>query len=171
MENVDNSPQLLPAERINMQTAVAAVFRLALAFWVGGAALFTFVLTPILFKTQPRDLAAQIVGVLFPGYFWWGLATGAVALVCLLIVRGRFFLPTLTLLVLMLGLTSYQAFSVEPRAAALKQEIVSFETTSKDSPLRRKFSRLHSISMACNLAVLLSGIVLIILPGRFRQND
>ena len=154
-----------------MQALAAAVFRLALAFWVGGAALFTFVLTPILFRTQPRDLAAQIVGVLFPGYFWWGLATGTVALVCLLILRGRHFLPTLALLVLMLGLTSFQAFSVEPRAAALKQEIVSFETTSKDNPLRREFSRLHGISMACNLAVLLSGIVLLILPGRFRQPE
>jgi putative copper export protein len=155
----------------NMQAAVEALFRLALAFWVGGAALFTFVLTPILFRTQPRDLAAQIVGVLFPGYFWWGLATGTVALACLLILRGRSFLPTLALLLLMLGLTSFQAFSVEPRAAELKRQIVSFETTGKDNPLRRDFSRLHGISMACNLAVLLSGIVLIILPGRFRQPE
>ena len=145
----------------------AAIFRLALAFWVGGAALFTFVLTPTLFRTQPRDLAAKIVGILFPGYFWWGLATGAVALLCLLILRGRSFLPTLTLLVLMLILTSFQAFSIEPRAAVLKQRIVSFETTSKEDPLRREFSKLHGISMACNLAVLISGIVLIVLPGKF----
>jgi len=145
----------------------AAIFRLALAFWVGGAALFTFVLTPTLFKTQPRDLAATIVGVLFPGYFWWGLATGTVALVCLLILRGRFFLPTLILLVLMLGLTCYQAFSIEPRAASLKQQIVSFETTSKDEPLRQQFAKLHAISMICNLVVLLSGIVVIVLPARF----
>jgi len=145
----------------------AAIFRLALAFWVGGAALFTFVLTPTLFKTQPRDLAATIVGVLFPGYFWWGLATGTVAVVCLVILRGRYFLPTLILLVLMLGLTSYQAFSIEPKAASLKRQIVSFETTSKDEPLRREFSRLHGISMVCNLAVLLSGIGIIMLPGKF----
>ena len=145
----------------------AAIFRLAMAFWIGGAALFTFVLTPTLFKTQPRDLAATIVGVLFPGYFRWGLAMGTVALICLLILRGRNFLPTLILLVLMLGLTSYQAFAIEPRAAHLKQQIVSFETTGKGDPLRREFSRLHSISMACNLAVLLSGIGIIILPARF----
>jgi hypothetical protein len=145
----------------------AAIYRLAVTFWIGGSALFTFVLTPALFKTQPRDLAAKIVGVLFPGYFWWGLACGTVAVICLLILRGRYFLPTLLLLVLMLGLTSYQAFSIEPRAAVLKQQIVSFETTSKDDPLRREFSKLHGISMACNLAVFLSGIALIILPGRF----
>ena len=142
------------------------IFRLAVAFWVGGSALFTFVLTPILFKTQPRDLAGRIVGVLFPGYFRWGLACGAVALVCLLIVRGRLFLPSLLLLVLMLGLTSFQAFSVEPRAAALKGRIASFETTPKEDPLRRSFSRLHGISMVCNLGVLAGGVILVILQGR-----
>ena len=151
-----------------MQTA-AAIFRLATAFWVGGAALFTFVLTPILFRSQPRDVAARIVGVLFPGYFRWGLACGIVAVICLLVQRGRSFLPTMLLLVLMLGLTSYQAFSIEPRAAALKQRIVSFETTTRDDPLRREFSKLHGISMACNLAVLLSGIVVIVLPARLWQ--
>lgn len=154
-----------------MQTVVSALFRLALAFWVGGSALFTFVLTPILFKTQARDVAARIVGVLFPGYFWWGLVCGGVALLCLLVLRGRHFLPSLTLLVLMLGLTSYQAFSIEPRAAELKREIVSFEATGRDNPLRREFARLHGISMACNLAVLLSGIVIIILPGGFRREE
>lgn len=143
----------------------AAIYRLAVAFWVGGSALFTFILTPIIFRTRPRDIAAKIVGALFPGYFRWGLASGVVAMACLLILRGRNFLPMLVLLVVMLSLTAYQAFSIEPRAAALKQRIGSFETTSKEDPLRRKFSRLHSISMACNLAVLLSGITVIILSG------
>ena len=55
---------------------ITIIYRLAVAFWVGGVAIFTFVLTPILFKTQARDLAGTIVGVLFPGYFRWGLACG-----------------------------------------------------------------------------------------------
>jgi len=147
--------------------AIAALFRLAVSFWVGGSALFTFVLTPILFRTQPRDLAAAIVGVLFPGYFIWGLVAGTVAIICLIILRGRHLLTTLMLLIIMLGLTSYQAFSIEPRAASLKQQIVSFENTGKDDPLRRQFAKLHSISMACNLIVLLSGMTIIMLPRRF----
>ncbi len=142
---------------------ISALYRLALAFWVGGAALFTFVLTPILFKTQPRDLAGRIVGVLFPGYFRWGLACGAVALVCLLLQRGRHFLPALALLVLMLAATSFQALVIEPKAAALKEQIGSFETTPKDHPLRQKFTRLHAVSAACNLLVLAGGVVLVVL--------
>ena len=62
---------------------VSVVYRLAVAFWVGGVAIFTFVLTPIIFKAYSRDTAGQIVGVLFPAYFRWGLACGAVALISL----------------------------------------------------------------------------------------
>ncbi|HEX9874656.1 MAG TPA: DUF4149 domain-containing protein, partial [Deferrimonas sp.] len=102
---------------------IPVLYRLALSFWIGGVALFTFVLTPILFKTQPRDLAGRIVGVLFPGYFRWGLACGGVALVSLLLQRGRHFIPALVLLVLMLAATSFQALVIEPKAAALKEQI------------------------------------------------
>jgi len=142
---------------------VAVLYRLSLAFWVGGVALFTFVLTPILFKTQPRDLAGKIVGVLFPGYFRWGLACGSIAVVCLLLQRGRNFVPALVLLVLMLAATFFQALVIEPKAAALKQQIGSFETTPKADPLRREFARLHGISAVCNLAVFVGGVVLVVL--------
>lgn len=63
----------------------------------------------------------------------------------------------------MLALTSIQAFVIEPRAAALKREIPSFETTSKDDPLRVRFRKLHGVSAVSNLAVIGGGIVLIIL--------
>ena len=145
---------------------VSILLNLALAFWVGGVALFTFVLTPILFHTQPRDLAGKIVGVLFPGYFYWGLGCGAVSLLCLLLQRGRYFFPALVLLALMLSATAFQSFYIEPRAAALKQQIGSFENTSKDHPLRKEFSKLHGISAACNLAVFVGGVALLILRQR-----
>lgn len=142
---------------------ITIVYRLAVAFWMGGAALFTFVLTPIIFKSYNRDMAGQIVGYLFPGYFRWGLACGVIALVCQLLNRGRNFVPVLVLIVIMLALTSFQAFSIEPRAAALKKEIPSFETTPKEHPLRKEFAKLHGISAVCNLAVVGGGVVLIIL--------
>ena len=141
-----------------------AIYRLALALWVGGNALFTMVLTPLLFKTEARDIAARIVGTLFPGYFRWGLACGGIALVCRLLARGRGFDLAASILMAMLAVTAVQAFYVEPRAAALKREIGSFEATSKDHPLRREFSKLHGVSAVCNLAVLAGGVVLVIMP-------
>jgi uncharacterized membrane protein len=56
------------------------LYRLAIAYWIGGATLFTFVLTPTIFKSFNRDTAGGIVGALFPGYFKWGLVCGVVAL-------------------------------------------------------------------------------------------
>jgi hypothetical protein len=142
---------------------ISIIYRLAVAFWVGGVAIFTFVLTPIIFKSEPRDVAGRIVGYLFPGYFRWGLACGGLALVCAVVSRGRNQVAALVLILAMLALTSFQSFYIEPRAAALKREIPSFETTPKDHPLRRQFSLLHGISAVCNLTVFAGGVVLLVL--------
>ena len=139
------------------------IYRLAISFWVGGAALFTFVLTPIIFKANDRDTAGKIVGTLFPGYFKWGLACGLVALASLLLSRGKNSVPVLAIIIFMLSLTAFQAFSIEPRAAAIKKEIPSFVTIPKEHPQRREFSRLHAISAVCNLTVIGGGVLLIVL--------
>jgi uncharacterized membrane protein len=142
---------------------LSVIYRLAVTFWVGGVAIFTFVLTPIIFKANDRDAAGKIVGTLFPGYFRWGLACGAVALVSLLILRERNFVAAVAILLVMLSLTAFQGFYIEPRVAALKKEIPSFVTTPKEHPLRKEFSRLHGISAVCNLTVFAGGVVLVVL--------
>jgi hypothetical protein len=144
-----------------MQIA-ALLYRLSITFWTGGITLFTFILTPVLFKSLSRDQAGQIVGILFPGYFRWGLACGAIALAGRLVMRTGQPVPII-LLVIMLALTSVQAFYIEPQAAALKRQIPSFETTPKEHPLRREFSKLHGISASCNLAVVAGGIALVVM--------
>ena len=47
--------------------------------------------------------------------------------------------------------------------AELKRQIGSFETTTKDHPLRREFSRLHGVSAVCNLVVFGGGVALVVL--------
>lgn len=142
-----------------------AVYTLALGCWLGGATLFTFVLTPKLFAALSRDMAGMIVGLLFPGYFRWGLACGSVALLCKLAGRGRFSLICIGILATMLLLTATQAFFIEPRAAAIKEQIASFDTTAKDDPARVQFRTLHGLSMAANLAVIVGGVVLLLLAS------
>lgn len=140
------------------------LYKLAISMWTGGNAIFSLLLTPILFKTEGRDTAGRIVGNLFPAYFKWGLACGAIALLCRLIGRGGADKAQIIILIAMLVLTSFQAFYVEPKAAELKRQIGSFETTSKDHPLRKEFSKLHGVSAACNLAVLAGGVALVVMP-------
>ena len=145
-----------------MQT-VTIIYRLAVSLWLGGAALFTFVLTPMLFRSESRDTAGRIVGLFFPGYFRWGLACGLVALICRIVLSGKGMTLSAAILAVMLTLSSFQAFYIEPRAAALKREIVSFETTPKEDPLRRQFAKLHGVSAVCNLSVIVGGVILVVL--------
>jgi hypothetical protein len=141
----------------------SALYRLAVAGWLGGAALFTFVLTPILFSSLNRDQAGTIVGYLFPGYFRWGLACGVLALIALALGKLPRKRLALSLLIAMLLITTVQALVIEPKAAALKREIPSFETTPADHPLRMKFRKLHGVSAAGNLAVIGGGVGLVLL--------
>jgi hypothetical protein len=145
-----------------MQT-MTIIYRLAVSLWLGGAALFTFVLTPMLFRSESRDTAARIVGLFFPGYFRWGVGCGIVALICRVILSGKGQLPAALIIFVMLTLSSVQAFYIEPKAAAIKREIVSFETTPKDHPLRREFAKLHGVSAVCNLSVIAGGVILVVL--------
>jgi hypothetical protein len=139
------------------------LFRLAVASWFGGSLLFTAVLTPTIFKTYARDTAGGIVGALFPGYFRWGLACGAAALICLAFSRGRHAIASEVIIAVMLVITAFQAFVIEPRATELKKDIPSFETTPADDPLRVRFRKLHGISAIGNLAVIGGGAALIVL--------
>jgi len=141
------------------------IYHLAVTCWLGGAALFTFILTPILFKSYSRDIAGNIVGILFPGYFQWGLACGVIALLCLPLTRGRQVMASGIVLAVMLILTATQAFIIEPRAAELKRQIPSFETTPTDYPQRVQFRKLHGISASANLAVIAGGAILVMLAA------
>jgi hypothetical protein len=143
---------------------IEMLYRLAISLWAGGNAIFTLLLTPILFRTESRDIAARIVGNLFPAYFKWGLACGAIALLCRLFGRPCISRTPAVILVVMLLVTTFQALYVEPRAAELKRQIGSFETTPKDHPLRREFAKLHGVSAVCNLLVMAGGVVLVVLP-------
>jgi hypothetical protein len=142
---------------------VTIIYHLAVSLWLGGAALFTFVLTPLLFGNESRDTAGRIVGLFFPGYFRWGMVCGLVALICRIILTGKSQLSVAVIIAVMLALSSFQAFYIEPKAAELKRQIVSFETTSKDHPLRREFSKLHGVSAVCNLSVIVGGVALVVL--------
>jgi len=148
---------------MNSASIFSALYRLAIVCWVGGAALFTFILTPTIFKSYTRDMAGGIVGSLFPGYFRWGLVCGVIALATLSFSTGKHRTAAAIIIAMMLAITAGQAFVIEPKAAALKRDIPSFETTPPDHPLRAQFRRLHGVSAAGNLVVIGGGVALVIL--------
>jgi hypothetical protein len=148
-------------------------YTLILALWVGGIAVFTFIMTPVIFRSFDRDLAGEIVGKLFPGYFLYNLVISALALILFFLVAGDQTSPaarlSLFLVTLALFINAYVVFKLHPDTVRVKQQIVSFERESPDSPSRRQFRRLHAVSATLNLMLLADGIVLLMISPALRK--
>ncbi len=150
---------------------VVALYNLMLALWVGGIFIFSFLITPLIFKSFGRDTAGAIVDRLFPLYFPYILVIAMLTFSFFLLsglkksLRDRL---TFTLLVVGILIGLVLNFGLYPEVKKTKQEIVSFERSPVDSPARKRFSTLHGISMTLNLMLLADGITLII-TGSFRN--
>jgi uncharacterized membrane protein len=156
-----------------MHLVASAVYRLALALWVGGMSVFSFLVTPVIFRTQTREAAGKIVGALFPFYFRFCLIVAVVALAARLAAGMAFSgarqLAGTTLIVLSLTILAYHTYGLTPRMAAVRETIHSRDAISEEDPARREFSRLHGVSMTLNLAVIVGGAVLLLGYETFRK--
>ena len=142
------------------------VYSLTLALWVGGIAIFTFVVAPAIFRSFDRDMAAVVIGKLFDGYFIYNLALSVFALIfALAALPGRYVYKKISLLLIAAAIVinAYVAFSLHPQVREVKRQVASFETMPKDSPARKEFSRLHAVSAVLNILLLADGAALIYL--------
>jgi uncharacterized membrane protein len=150
-----------------MKLSWFSLYTLTLALWVGGMALFTFIVTPVIFKSFGRDLAGEIVGKLFPGYFLYTLVLSAMALIAFFLIEsdrsGAVYRVSLVLLTAALIVNAYVTFKLHPGMVRIKQEVASFEKTSRDADAKKRFARLHAVSAALNLFILADGTVLLLL--------
>jgi hypothetical protein len=152
-----------------MRAIGSFIHLLALALWVGGGALYTFVLTPALFAAYPRNTAGEIVGVMMPHYFRFQLAAAAaVALLTIGLWRAwpaRRRWLCLSLVLCALAVQSFVQWRLYPQILEIKARVASFES-SPDAPERRRFRALHGVSMALNLLMLADGTLLLALARR-----
>jgi uncharacterized membrane protein len=149
------------------------LYNLVLALWVGGMAIFTFIVTPAIFRSYGRDMAGEIVGKLFPVYFPYNLAVAAAALVLFFMVAEDRSRTAYRLSLLLLGsaliINTFIVFKLHPEAIKAKQAIVSFERVSPDSPERKRFAKLHGVSAVLNLALLAEGAALLAISPLLRK--
>ena len=147
-------------------------YLLALAVWVGGGALYTFVLTPAIFGAYPRNTAGDIVGTMMPYYFAATLCAVGIAALLLLALRrslaGRVPAVCLALALAALGVQAYVQWHLYPEILEVKARVASFEA-DPDAPARRRFRALHGTSMLLNLLTLADGTVLLALAPRLRR--
>jgi uncharacterized membrane protein len=149
-----------------------AFYSITLALWVGGMSVFTFVITPVIFRAFPRDSASAIVDKLFPFYFPYNLAISILALAFFLLTglqkNAGNKLP-LALIIIAIVVNSFITFKLFPAIKEVKHKIVSFENTSPDSPARKQFRVMHGLSMGLNLLLLADGTALVVLSPFLKQ--
>lgn len=156
-----------------MRTFWFPFYNLVLALWTGGIAIFTFIVTPAIFRSYGRDMAGEIVGKLFPGYFMYNLVLALAALALFFLVaedRSRTACRlSLLLIASALIINLFVAFKLHPDTIRAKQAIASFERVSPDAPERKRFAKLHAVSAVLNLALLAEGAALLVVSPLLRK--
>jgi uncharacterized membrane protein len=148
-----------------MKALAGYLYVIVLSLWVGGMFLFTFIMTPVIFRSYQRDAAGEIVGKLFPSYFLFSLAVSAAALILFFLSfpdRASSGGISLVLVSLAVITALYVNFRLYPEARKVKQEVHSFEA-APDDPARKRFRRLHAQSAVLNLFMIADGLALLII--------
>ena len=149
------------------------LYNFILALWVGGISIFTFLITPIIFRSFGRDTAGEIVGKLFPYYFPYNLILSVLAFAIFLLfagTQGRIqHKVSIALLTVALLINLFVTFKLYPDIKGIKQQIATFETQSDQSPIRNKFRKLHGISAILNILLLMDGAILLILHNTAKK--
>lgn len=148
-------------------------YNLALSLWVGGMSIFTFILTPVIFRSFERDMAGKIVGKLFPGYFMYNLVLSVLVSLLLLTIRPLLtksgFKVSFILVVCAVIVNLFVVFRLHPETVKVKQAVHSFHTEADASPERKTFRKLHAVSASLNLLLLADGITLLFISSILKK--
>jgi hypothetical protein len=148
-----------------MATILRFLQFLSLGLWVGAGLFVGVLLAPGAFATLPtRELAGNVVGMALGRLHLLGYACGAVFLLASVIgARSVSALarPAAICVIAMLLLTALTQFGVNAKVGDLREqmraEFGSVDATPRDHALRTQFGRLHGVSSALELVILLLG--------------
>lgn len=147
---------------------------LSLGVWVGAALFVGLLLAPGAFATLPtRELAGNVVGMALARLHLLAYACGALYLAAsVTAARGVAGLarPAAICVIAMLLLTAATQFGVNAKVGDLRQqmraEFGSVDATPQGHALRAEFGKLHGVSSAMELLVLLIGAAALFLTVR-----
>jgi hypothetical protein len=155
-----------------MKSTLRFVQFLALGTWVGSIIYFVAVVTRGAFAVLTRDQAGLLVGFTIAGLHQLGVVAAALFLIATLALEKSIkslIRPAAACVLIMLVLTLLSQHAVIPRIDALRQGMVSVDSTPPTDPRRAEFDRLHTISVDLESAVLLLGLVAVFLTARDRK--
>jgi hypothetical protein len=157
-----------------MSSVWVCLYNLVLSLWIGGISIFTFIITPVIFRSFGRDMAGEIVGKLFPGYFLYCLLLSFLTLALFLPNRSHIAASaqkwSLLLIIVAILINLFVSVKLHPEIRKIKQEIHSFEAESQESPQRKRFMQFHGASAVLNLLLLADGTALLVISTALRKS-
>lgn len=141
---------------------------LTLVIWFGGMIFFSFIAAPSIFKILPKEQAGDVVGDVFPKYYFIGYVASLILLGTLYkIGRGHFIvvIAPFILLSIMTVLTYYSGLIVGSKVRKIKAEVRQTTDEAKKEELEIAFKRTHGFSMILNVSIIgLSIVYLAFIP-------
>ena len=134
---------------------------LSLVGWIGSIIFFSFFTAPVIFKLLEREKAGEVVGVIFPRYYFFGYVCAVMALFSLLVSGQVFFGPKQILLFIMIAGWFYAGLVVSPKSRKLKTLRQSASSAEEKARLEVTFKKTHSLAVKLNASVLLAGLGLL----------
>ena len=144
-----------------LTSLVHFIYILSLVFWVGSIVFFSFLTAPVIFKLLDREKAGEVVGVIFPRYYFFGYVCAVMALFSLLISTQELFGSKQILLFIMIAGWFYAGLVVSPKSRNLKALRQSASSAEEKELYEVKFKKVHSLAVKLNGTVLLAGLGLL----------
>lgn len=136
------------------------VYFLSLVCWVGGIVFFSFFTAPVIFKLLDREKAGEVVGVIFPRYYFLGYVCAVSAFFPLLISSQTIGAKHIFLFIMVIGWL-YAGLVVSPKSRNLKILRKTVGSSEEQELLDTQFKKLHSLAVKLNGTVLLAGLGLL----------
>lgn len=137
------------------------IYIFSLVCWIGGIIFFSFFTAPVIFRLLDREKAGELVGVIFPRYYFLGYIYAALSLFSLLISSRSLFGEKLILLCVMIAGWLYAGLIVSPRSRNLKTLRQLTDSIEEKERLEVQFKKVHSLAVKLNGTVLLVGLGLL----------
>lgn len=148
------------------QQIINFVHLLSLVCWIGAIVFFSFFTAPAVFKTLDRPAAGELIGVIFPRYYFLGYLCSILLLITYLLGGETVSAWKISLMAVIILGTFIAGMAVQPKARNLKTMIKSADSEEDRKTFETRFRKLHSLSVQLNSTVLLAGLALLWLTAR-----
>ena len=137
------------------------LYLIGLVCWIGSIVFFSFFTAPVIFKLLDREKAGEIVGVIFPRYYFFGYVCAAVVLFSLMINDPNIFKAKAILLLVMIVGWFYAGMIVSPKSRKLKALRQAASSIDEKEIFEAQFKKVHSLAVKLNGTVLVVGLGLL----------